>query len=90
MMTLDRWATLSRREQLLSIAAEFERARAWQGKDEALFKAALERALALIDLALQVKLESEELRQFLILRSEVARFYVGERADNVAVLSRAL
>lgn len=89
-MTLDRWTKLSRREQLFSIGAEFERARVWQGKDEALFKGALERALVLIDLTLETKLTPAELRQFLALRNEVGQFYVGERVDNVAVLSNAL
>lgn len=89
-MTLDRWMKLSRREQILSIGAEFERARVWQGKDETLFKGALERALGLVDLTLQAPLGKTELLQMLALRNEIARFYVGDRVESIAALSNAL
>lgn len=89
-MTVDRWIKLSRREQILSIGAEFERARAWQGKDEALFRGALERALGLVDLTIQVPLGKAELLQILTLRNEIARFYVGDREDSIVILSHAL
>jgi len=89
-MTLDRWSKFSRREQFLFIDSELERARAWQGKDEALFRSALERALGLVDLTIQVPLDKVELLQILTLRNEIARFYVGDRGDSIVILSHAL
>ena len=90
MMTYDRWSRFSRREQLLFIASELERARIWQEKDKKLFRSALERALNLIDLTLEGKLSQSELPMFLVFRNEVARFYLGDRAESIDILYRAL
>ena len=90
MITSDRWSSFSRREQLLFIASELERARFWQEKDNKLFQAALERTMNLIDLTLQGKLSVLELPMFLALRDEVARFYLGDRAESIDILYRAL
>jgi hypothetical protein len=47
-----RWQTLSLKEQMGNIGSEVSRASRWQGKDEVLFKGAVERALELFDLTL--------------------------------------
>ena len=90
MITPDRWSSFSRREQLLSIASELERARIWQEKDKKLFRSALERTMNLIDLTLQGKLSVLELPMFLAFRDEVARFYLGDRAESIDILYKAL
>ena len=51
-MTLERWKTFSRREQLLFIGSEFERAKVAEREgDQINREAALARAIALIDLS---------------------------------------
>ncbi len=47
-----RWFQLSLCEQLANIGSEVSRARKWQGKDENIFRGAVERALELFDLTL--------------------------------------
>lgn len=90
MITSDRWSSFGRREQLLFIASELERARIWQEKDKELFRAALERTLNLVDLTLEGRLSPLELPMFLAFRNEVAMFYLGDRSESIEVLSRAL
>lgn len=89
-MTSERWNGFSKRDQLLFIGSEFERARVWQTEDKENFKTALEQALALIDLTLQDPKWKLETLRLLTLRNEVARFYVGERKDQVEYLYNAL
>ena len=48
-----KWQQLSLTEQLGNIGSEVGRARKWQGKDEKIFKGAVERALELFDLTLE-------------------------------------
>ena len=47
-----RWQLLSLAEQLGNIGSEVSRAAAWQGRDRALYAAALDRALELLDLTI--------------------------------------
>ena len=90
-MTLERWLTIPKSEQLLHIGAEFERARVLQEKDDAdNFRLMLERALELIDLTIGDPKWLNQLSMLLGLRTEVAKFYIGERRDKIAILYRAL
>ena len=47
-----RWSELSLVEQLANIGSEVSRSHKWQGKDENIFRGAVERALELFDLTL--------------------------------------
>jgi hypothetical protein len=89
-MTLERLKTFSKREQLLFLMSEFERARVWQAKNESGFKGALERGFKLLDLMFGDPKWREELLMLLTLRSEMAKFYIGERTDSVGALSAML
>ena len=89
-MTLDRWTTFPKRQQLLFIGSEFERARVWQEKQGNEFYSALERAFELIDLALQDPKWKPEILQLLALRAEIAKFYIGERKDKIDYLYQVL
>lgn len=50
-----RWFSLSLFEQLGNVGSEVSRARKWRGRDQALFDAAIFRALELLDLTIQDK-----------------------------------
>ena len=73
-MTQERWNSFKKREQLLFIGSEFERARVWQAEDKENFMRALEQALVLIDLTLTDPKWGKETLQLLTLRAEVAQF----------------
>jgi hypothetical protein len=47
------WSKLSLLEQLGNVGSEVSRASRWRGKDDALFRGAVERALELMDLTIQ-------------------------------------
>ncbi len=47
-----RWFTFSLAQQMGHIGSEVGRARKWQGKDDAIFQGAVDRALELFDLTL--------------------------------------
>jgi hypothetical protein len=89
-MELNRWKNITKQQQLLTIGAEFMRAKAWQGKDQEKFLSALERALELIDLALADPKWKNNLQMILGLREEVSKFYTAQRTDNVSLLYNAL
>lgn len=89
-MTLERLKTFSKREQLLFLMSEFERARVWQGKGDSEFRGALERGFGLLDLMFGDPKWREELLTLLTLRSEIAKFYIGERIDSIGILSSVL
>ena len=91
MMTSDRWQIFDKRTQLLTIGAEFERARVWETQgDVANVRGALERALFLIDLMLDDPKWRGDLAMLLGLRGAVGRYYVGDETRSVALLSQAL
>lgn len=48
-----RWRSLTFAEQMGNVGSEVGRALRWQGKDQALFEGAVERALELLDLTIQ-------------------------------------
>jgi hypothetical protein len=89
-MTKERWHQFSKREQLLAIFAELERARVWQNKNENNFKNALERALLLIDFSINAQQWKGQTLTLWVLRNEVARFYIRERTDSIQWLSAAI
>jgi len=89
MISLERWKTLSRRDQLGHIASEVRRAMEAPPTDTALRQNLLERAIALIDLSLLDdrfdKLTIKKWRinplMLLRLREELAAVYVGKEQD---------
>lgn len=89
-MDINRWEDFTKREQLLTIGAEFMRAKVWQGKSQQNFISALERALGLIDLTISDAKWRENILMLLRLREEVAKFYVLQRTDDVSMLYAAL
>ena len=89
-MDINRWKSFTKREQLLTISAEFMRAKNWQEKDQAKFILALERALELIDLTLSDEKWRDSIQMILVLREEVAKFFIAQRKDNFSVICNAL
>ena len=90
-MEREYWKNLTKREQLLAIAAEFTRAKVWQdNKDKEKFIMALERALEMIDLSLEDTKWRDSLLALLRLRDEVAGFYAFKRTDDISLLYNAL
>lgn len=89
-MTLERWKTLSKHDQLLSVGAEIMRAKTWQGKDDQKFCGALERAIVLVDLTQEDEKWVSFHPALQGLRRELAAFLERRRTDDVSVLSRAL
>ena len=89
-MTLNRWKMFQKREQLLFIGSEFERARVWQERGGSEFLSALERALVLIDLTLDDPKWKNDSFQLLSLRAEVAKFFIGENKNSIEILYQAL
>ncbi len=89
-MDVERWKNFTKRQQLLTIGAEFMRAKVWQNRDKDKFLPALERALELIDFTLSDPRWKDNLLMILRLREEVAKFYVEKRTDDISTLYRAL
>lgn len=89
-MELNRWQSFAKKQQFLTISAEFARAKNWQYKDQEKFLLALERALELIDLTLADLKWRNSSYVLLRLQEEVAKFYTSQRTDDISVLSRAL
>lgn len=89
-MDINRWKNFTKRQQLLTIGAEFLRAKVWQGKSQQNFTLALERALELIDLTISDKKWKENILMLLRIREEVAKFYTLQRTDDISLLYNAL
>jgi hypothetical protein len=89
-MNLNRWKNFTKRQQLLTIGSEFMRAKVWQEKDREKFLLALERALGLIDLTLSDEKWRSSLQMILVLREEVAKFFIAQRKDNFSSICHAL
>jgi hypothetical protein len=79
-MTIDRWETISKRDQLGHIAAEIFRAR--NAKDQNVFRAILERALELVDLTLGDRKRREDSLTLLYLRDKIAEAYESGRIEE--------
>ena len=86
-MTLERWKTLSSRDQLGHIASEILRADLT--KDNNSFLQILERAIYLVDLSLADKKWQENSLPLLVLRNELTKIYIGE-TKNLEKLYAAL
>lgn len=80
-MLLERWKTLSKRDQLGHIASEILRANSTLNKDKIAFIQILERAINLIDLSLNDEKWREDPLPLLVLNNELAKVYIGENAD---------
>lgn len=89
-MDPNRWKNFSKHQQLLTITAEFIRAKTWQNKDQEKFLLALDRALELIGLSLSDPKWGNNIYMLLRLREEVAKFYTLQRTDDISILSKAL
>jgi len=89
-MDLKRWENFNKSRQLLTIAAEFTRAKNWQDKDQEKFLSALGRALELIDLTFQDPKWKKDFYMLLKLREETAKFYALKRTDNISILYNIL
>lgn len=82
MITQERWQQFSMRDQVGHIGAELFRASRASGHER---EELLERTLELIDLSLNDPKRKQEAFQFLVLRNEVARSYIGENVDLAAL-----
>jgi hypothetical protein len=89
-MDINRWKNFTKRQQLLTIGSEFMRAKVWQDKDQEKFRLVLERSLELIDLTLSDEKWKNNLQMILVLREEVAKFFVVQRRDNFSSICNAL
>ena len=89
-MELNRWKNFTKHQQLSAIGAEFMRAEVWQGKNQDNFLSALERVLGLIDQTILDEKWRSSILSTLRLREEVAKFYVGERTDDISSLYKVL
>ena len=83
------WQQFTKSEQFAAIGAEIVRASIWEGKDKSKFIGALERALGLIDAAIDDPKWQNELTVQLYLREEVGKYYIGERR-GIAALRAAM
>ena len=89
-MTLERIKTLSKREHLLLIGSELERARIWQGEDSEKFRMALEYGLEFLNLILQDSKWESEIDMLFGLKEEMQKFYSGEYQKSIEILYQAL
>lgn len=88
-MTPERWYALSPHEQLQAIAAEIKRAEIWERSDPELYTAALERAFELLGLSLEDRRWKGQYLMLLLLREELAKFYIGAKR-NINALYAAI
>ncbi len=84
MITLERWQTLSMRDQIGHIASEIKRAQMVKSRNEfsnEAYLSILERAINLVDLSLNDPKQQNTPLPLLILRGELAKIYIGENQD---------
>ncbi|MEK7624379.1 MAG: hypothetical protein AAB404_01465 [Patescibacteria group bacterium] len=79
MIKLERWQTLSKRDQLAHIASEIFRAKL--ANDQNTRNSVIERAMELIDLTLQDPKWRDNPLMLLYLRSELASIYLDKSRD---------
>ena len=90
-MTIERWKTFPKRDQLLMIGSEFERARVSERDNEPEYlRGALERAIALIDLTTQDDKWRSDLPILEGLKSAVNVFLDDPLRRGVAILYEVL
>lgn len=81
MVTLERWKTFSKRDQIGHIASEIQRAILARDKnDNTLFSQILERAIDLITLSLDDQKWKDNPLPLLVLRDELAKVYIGGKS----------
>lgn len=85
MITLERWKTFSKRDQLAHIASEIMRAKL--ANDEITQKAILERAIYLIDLCLDDSKWQNNVLMILYLRNELTGAYIDKNKDLGKILA---
>ncbi len=89
-MILERWKTISMRDQLGHIASEIMRAELNKNKDKATYLSILERALELIDLSLNDPKWRENPLPLLVLREELAKAYIKSKGMSLSDLYAAI
>ena len=89
-MTVNRWKTFSKSQQLLMIGSEIMRAKVWQNKNEQNFAAALERGRKLVELSLADAQWKDSKPMLVGLEQELKNFAVKTRTDDIGTLYRAL
>ncbi len=90
-MTIERWKTFSRHDQLFTIGAEFERARVSERDGNREYRrGALERAIALIDLTLGDIKWQDDRPMLEGLKSAVQEFVSDDSRTGVAIFYEAL
>lgn len=85
MITLERWKTFSKRDQLAHIASEIMRAKL--AGDENTKKAILERAIDLTGLSLSDRKWQDNPLMLLYLRNELASFYIDKNKGLEKILA---
>jgi len=89
-MTVNRWKTFSKSQQLLMIGSEIMRAKVWQNKNEQNFAAALERGRKLVELSF-ADVQWKDSKPMLVgLQQELKNFAAKTRTDDIGILYRAL
>lgn len=89
-MSIERWKTFSKHDQLLNIGSAIKRASNWQKQDPQKFSMAVDEALALLGLTLEDPKWTEYRFALEYLRSQIEKFKHGERKENIEILYRAL
>lgn len=81
----ERWARFTRSQQILQIGAEMQRASScFRPEHASSLRACYERALRLVDLTVEVQVNSQLRRELLLWRDVIAELYVREEPDPVA------
>lgn len=89
-MTLERWQTFSKHDQVLNIAAAIMRAAGWQDKDQDKFLMAIKEASSLLEITMQDPKWSSYSDALKYLKNELNKFKTGERQDNIKSLYEVL
>ncbi len=89
-MTLDRWQTFSKHDQLMIMGSELKRASVWDGKDVNIFQLMLARLIELIDFTISDTKWKNDSWMLWIFRDEAAKFYIGQGTYDIEVLYNAL
>lgn len=79
-LTQERWQKFSLAEQLGNVGSETSRALKWQGKDDALYQSALQRAFELIDMTIADGRFRGRLKEIVRLREILADAMFGGHA----------
>jgi len=89
-MTLERWQTISRHDQLLHIGADLLRAAEWQKENREKFIFFLKKAIELTELTEQDPKWEGQLLSPAILKKEMEKFLIGEKTENIETLYQSL